>query len=302
MGSSSITAIILTFNEAKHLQRCIDSIHSLTSDVVVVDSLSTDGTAAIAKQNGAKVLERAWENNHSTQFNWALTQLPLDTQWVLRIDADEILTPQLVSQIQLALEKMNPEVVGIRFQRKMVFQGYLLKYGGMGSNQILRMFKFGHGKSESRWMDEHIKVDGPYIDVSGAIIDDNLNSLDWWIAKHNNYASREAVDLLNLKYQFMQIDRLEVDAGRSSAGLKRKIKEGIYAKLPGGMRAYAYFLYRYIVLLGFLDQKTGRQFHYLQALWYRSLVDMKVAEVERYIAKHHVTATQAIYQVLGIAI
>ena len=302
MSPSSITAIILTFNEAKHLQRCIDSVRPLTNDIVVVDSLSTDDTVAIAKQNGAKVLERAWENNHSTQFNWALTQLPAQTQWVLRIDADEILTPELVIEIKAALAQINSEIVGMRFQRKMVFQGYLLKHGGMGSNQVLRMFKFGHGKSEARWMDEHIKVDGPCINLNGAIIDDNLNSLDWWIAKHNNYASREAVDLLNLKYQFMQIDRLEGDAARSGAGLKRKIKEGVYAKLPGGMRAYAYFLYRYIVLLGFLDQKTGRQFHYLQALWYRSLVDMKVAEVERYMARNQISATEAIQKVLGIAV
>ena len=301
MGSS-ITAIILTFNEGKHLQRCIDSVRPLTSDIVVVDSLSTDDTVSIAQQNGAQVLERAWENNHSTQFNWALTQLPAQTQWVLRIDADEILTPELVFEIKTALAHINPETVGIRFQRKMIFQGYLLKHGGMGSNQVLRMFKFGHGKSEARWMDEHIKVDGPCINLNGAIIDDNLNSLDWWIAKHNNYASREAVDLLNLKYQFMQIDRLEGDTGRSGAGLKRKIKEGVYAKLPGGMRAYAYFLYRYIVLLGFLDKKTGRQFHYLQALWYRSLVDMKVAEVERFMTQHQILAREAIQKVLGIRV
>lgn len=302
MSSSSITAIILTFNEAKHLQRCIDSIRPLTNDIMVVDSLSTDDTVAIAKQNGAKVLERAWENNHSTQFNWALTQLPAQTQWVLRIDADEILTPELVVEIRAVLTQINSEIVGMRFQRKMVFQGYLLKHGGMGSNQVLRMFKFGHGKSEARWMDEHIKVDGPCINLNGAIIDDNLNSLDWWIAKHNNYASREAVDLLNLKYQFMKIDRLEGDTARSGAGLKRKIKEGVYAKLPGGMRAYAYFLYRYIVLLGFLDQKTGRQFHYLQALWYRSLVDMKVAEVERDMARNQIPAKEAIQKVLGITV
>ena len=302
MSSSSITAIILTFNEAKHLQRCIDSVRPLTEDIMVVDSLSTDDTVAIAKQNGAKVLERAWENNHSTQFNWALTQLPAQTQWVLRIDADEILTPELVIEIKAALTQINPEIVGIRFQRKMVFQGYLLKHGGMGSNQILRLFKFGHGKSEARWMDEHIKVDGPCINLNGALIDDNLNNLDWWIAKHNNSASREAVDLLNLKYQFMQIDRLEGDTARSGAGLKRKIKEGVYAKMPGGMRAYAYFLYRYIVLLGFLDQKTGRQFHYLQALWYRSLVDMKVAEVERDMARNQIPAKEAIQKVLGITV
>ena len=300
--NSSITAIVLTFNESRHLQRCIDSIRPLTSDIVVVDSLSTDDTVNIAKRNGATVLQRVWENNHSTQFNWALTQLPENSQWVLRIDADEVLTPELVLEIKTVLESIHPEIVGIRFQRKMVFQGYLLKYGGMGANQILRMFKFGHGQSESRWMDEHIKVDGPSMNLKGAIVDDNLNSLDWWIAKHNNYASREAVDLLNLKYQLMSQDHLDNAHGHSKAGLKRKIKEGIYAKLPGGARSFAYFVYRYFILLGFLDKQEGRQFHFLQALWYRYLVDMKVAEVEKYMAKNRVSAIEAIRAVLGISL
>ena len=85
-----LTALILTFNEAIHLERCLANVSQLTSDIVVVDSFSTDQTIQIAQKFGARILQRAWENNHATQVNWALSQLPSTTEWVMRIDADEI--------------------------------------------------------------------------------------------------------------------------------------------------------------------------------------------------------------------
>jgi len=296
-----ITAIILTFNEELHLARCIKSLLPLTSDIVVVDSLSTDRTIEIARQYDARVLERAWENNHSLQFNWALTQLdPIQTEWVLRIDADEVLTPELIAQLQQAIPKMDAEIVGIHFYRKLCFQGKLIEYGGVGHNKVSRLFRYGHGRSEARWMDEHIKIDGKCIDLLGYMIDDNLNSVSWWIAKHNNYASREAVDLLNLKYRLTALDSVSDSATQSSIGKKRWIKENLYAKLPLGMRSFGYFFYRYILLVGFLDGSVGTQFHFLQAFWYRYLVDIKFAEVERYIKVHGVSPKLAIDRVLGI--
>ena len=297
-----ITAVILTFNEQMHLQRCIDSILPLTKDIVVVDSFSTDETVAIAKRNGATVLQRAWENNHAIQFNWALGQLPSDTQWVFRIDADEMLTPELIHAVQNAVSTASPEIVGIECTRQMKFQGSLLRHGGMGGTRVLRLFRYGHGRSESRWMDEHIKVDGQTMSVPGALIDDNLNSLSWWIAKHNNYASREAVDLLNLKYGFSHADSVAQQASVTRLSLKRKIKESIYARLPGGLRAQLYFIYRYFLLCGFLDDAQGRSFHFLQAYWYRYLADAKVQEVERYMKSHGVDVQTAIEKVLAITV
>jgi glycosyltransferase involved in cell wall biosynthesis len=299
---SAITAVILTFNEQIHLQRCIDSILPLTNDIVVVDSFSIDETVEIAKRNSAKVMQRAWENNHATQFNWALGELPKDTQWIFRVDADEVLTPELVALLKEVVSNAPKSVVGIQCTRKMKFQGSLLKHGGMGGTRVLRMFRYGYGRSESRWMDEHIKVDGESINVDAALIDDNLNSLTWWIAKHNNYASREAVDLLNLQYQFSHSDSVAKQANVTRLSFKRKIKEGIYARLPGGLRAQLYFLYRYILLMGFLDDANGRSFHFLQAYWYRYLADAKVKEVERYMQSHQTDIRTAIERVLAIKV
>lgn len=296
-----ITAIILTFNEEIHLARCIESILPLTRDILVVDSLSSDRTVEIAHKYGAKVLERAWENNHSIQFNWALTQLDAaETEWVFRIDADEVLTQDLVSELCNAIPKLDKSVSGIHFFRKICFQGKLIRYGGVGRNKVARLFRFGSGKSESRWMDEHIKIDGNCLDLSSYMVDDNLNALSWWIEKHNNYASREAVDLLNLKYHFSAFDSVSSLGVKSTIGGKRWVKERLYAKLPLGTRALGYFLYRYILLGGFLDGSIGAQFHFLQAFWYRYLVDMKLSEVERYIKERNVDPKFAIKQVLGI--
>jgi glycosyltransferase involved in cell wall biosynthesis len=297
----NITAVILTFNEEIHLARCVESLLPLTRDIVVVDSFSTDQTIEIAKKYSARVLERAWENNHSVQFNWALTQLdPNQTEWVLRIDADEVLTSDLIFRLKQVLPTLGDETVGIHFFRKICFQGKLIQHGGIGHNKVSRLFRYGYGKSEARWMDEHIKIEGKCIDLSASIIDDNLNSVTWWIAKHNNYASREAVDLLNLKYQFAVLDSVSDAKVKSTISKKRWIKEHLYAKFPLGMRSLSYFLYRYLLLAGFLDGSVGTQFHFLQAFWYRYLVDIKFAEVERYMKVNAVSPKVAIDHVLGI--
>lgn len=297
-----LTVLVLTFNEELHLARCLQSILPLTNDIVVVDCFSQDQTVAIAKQYGARVLDRAWENNHSTQVNWALTQLPADTEWVMRIDADEYLTSELITQIKEVLPTLALNIEGVSCIRKMVFQGKLIEHGGVGANRVMRIFRYGKGQSEARWMDEHIKIGGRSVNLSGILIDDNLRPLSWWIEKHNNYSSREAVDLLNLKYRFSGTNSVASLKSSTSIGAKRWIKENIYAKLPGGLRAWTYYVWRYILMMGFLDGAKGAQFHFLQALWYRSLVDAKVAEVERYMTNHKVDPTVAIQKVLGISL
>ena len=299
-----LTVIILTFNEEIHLARCLKSAFELTPHVVVVDCYSTDKTVQIANDFGATVLQRAWDGSHSTQVNWALeqlAQLPYETEWVMRIDADEVLTPRLIEQIQGTIVNAPSSIKGISCIRKIKFQGKLIRFGGVGSNRVMRLFRYGYGQSESRWMDEHIKVDGVTMALSGVIIDDNLRSLAWWTEKHNGYSSREAVDLLNLEYQFSRQNSVAaLNLSQSSIGVKRWIKENIYAKLPGGTRALSYFVWRYILMLGFLDGSRGTQFHFFQALWYRYLVDCKVAEVKRYMKEHDASPVVAIERVLGM--
>lgn len=294
-------AIILTFNEEHHLARCIASIKDIATEVVVADCFSTDGTLRIAEEHGARVIQRQWVN-HASQFNWALTQLDAETDWVLRLDADEYLTHELAVEIKARLSQLGSEIDGVFMGRRMTFLGQMIRHGGVFPVKVLRLFRYGRGECENRWMDEHIKVAGPTVDFAGEMIDDNLNALTWWTDKHNKYASREVVDLLNLEYSFMPHDSVARLRGGSQAGLKRWLKERVYARLPGGFRALAYFLYRYVLRLGFLDGRAGFAFHFLQGFWYRYLVDAKLAEVKRHMKTHKVGIKEAIHKVLGIQV
>lgn len=296
-----LVAIILTLNEAQHLPRCLASLAGVADAVLVADCFSTDDTLRIAQEHGARVVQREWVN-YATQFNWALTQLDPDTDWVLRIDADEVLTPALAAEIRARLPGLGPDIDGAFCGRRMTFQGQRIRFGGLFPIRVLRLFRAGRGQCENRWMDEHIKVAGPTVDFQHELIDDNLNSLTWWTDKHNRYASREAVDLLNLEYGFMPSDSVASLRDGSQAGVKRWIKEKVYARLPGGFRALVYFFYRYVIRLGFLDGRVGFAFHVLQGFWYRYLVDAKVAEVKRHIQITGCDAATAIEQVLGIRV
>ena len=149
-------------------------------------------------------------------------------------------------------------------------------------------------------MDEHIVVEGPTISLAGELVDDNLRPLGWWTDKHNRYASLEAVEILNLEFGFLDRGADPPGMPARSAGTRRWIKESVYSRCPGGWRAFAYFVYRYVLRLGFLDGRAGASFHFLQGFWYRFLVDAKVNEVKLHMRVHHVDVREAIHRVLGV--
>lgn len=165
-----LTVIILTKDEEKHIARAIRSVMPLAARVLVVDSGSTDKTVQIAKDLGAEVLYHRWKN-YASQFNWALDQLPISSRWILRLDADEYLTPELVDQIKSALSSLPDDIEGLVMTRAMVFMDRIMKHGGLYPLEVLRVFRFGRARCEERWMDEHIKVQGPTKKLSGMIIE-----------------------------------------------------------------------------------------------------------------------------------
>lgn len=293
-----LTIVILTRDEELHIARAISSVRSLTSQILVLDSGSTDRTVQIAQSLGAVVHTNPW-TNHARQFNHALDLLPVGTGWVMRLDADEVVSPDLAREIAAELPRLDPDIEGVTIGRRMSFMGRPIRHGGVFPIRVLRIFRHGAGRCEDRWMDEHIKVSGPVAGLKGEILDDNLNSLTWWTAKHNSYASREVVDLLNLKHGFMAHDSVAGLAG-GQAGIKRWLKEKLYVRMPGGLRAFVYFFWRYVLRLGFLDGREGLAFHVLQGFWYRFLVDAKLAETTAYMARNRTDAPTAIRDVLGI--
>ena len=294
-----LVAVVLTLNEARHLPRCLASLRGVADSVMVVDSFSSDETVRIAGEHGAKVVRHAWAG-YADQFNRALARLDTDTGWVLRIDADEYLSPALAAEIRERLPALDAGVNGVAFRRLVIFQGRAIRFGGVSRAPVLRLFRYGRGRCESRWMDEHVKGAEPSVTFRGDLIDENLKPLTWWIDKHNRYASREAVDLLNLEYGFGPRDSIAGLRAGSRAGVKRWVKERVYARLPRGLRALAHFLYCYVFRLGILDGPSGAVFHVLRGFWYRYLVDAKIAEVERCMRDSGADVATAIERILGI--
>jgi len=274
-----ITAIILTFNESIHIQRCIDSLSGLGARIVVVDSHSTDGTQQTAEALGADVFENAFVNQ-AQQFQWAMDNCSIKTEWVLRLDADETIDFELCSNITNYIKADGYGTNGAIFHRKHIFLGKWVRHGGRYPLPMLRLFRRGTAHVEQRWMDEHIVLDeGRSMLLKGGFEDNNLNSVGWFIDKHNKYATREVVDVM-LK-RLGEGDQAGITHSTGfSIRLKRFLKESIYNKLPYFVRPTLYFLYRYFIQLGFLDGGRGFAYHFMQGFWYRALVDLKCIEVE----------------------
>jgi glycosyltransferase involved in cell wall biosynthesis len=275
-----IAVVILTFNESLHLARCLENLRQVTDELYVIDAFSTDDTVAIAEAYGAKVYQRKWVN-YADQFQWALDHCGIDTPWIMRMDADEYLEPGLIKEIHLRLAAIPLSVTGIYIRRKVLFKGKWIRFGGFYPHTLLRIWRNGIGSIEQRWMDEHIVVsEGTTMLFREHIVDDNLNSIHWWVNKHNNYAIREMVDLLNIRYGFWETDQRLLKAN-GQAKRKRFLKEKVYAVMSPGMRASLYFLFRYVLRYGFLDGYKGFLFHFMQGYWYRLLVDVNVQEFQQ---------------------
>lgn len=281
LKNMNITALILTFNESQHIERCIKSLLPFCDRICVVDSFSTDDTVEKVKALGAEVFSNKWENNYAKQLNWGLQNCNISTDWTMRIDADEYILPELQQEITEKLGRIPENVSGIELKRRMIFKGKWVKRGGYYPIRLLRIFRTGMGICEERLMDEHIVLEsGDVIQFDHDVVDENLNSIHWWVAKHNNYARREATDILNQKYDLVYSTDINSTSSVKQAVLKRKIKNNFYNNLPLGIRPILYFTIRMIPLLGILDGPKGWIFHFMQGLWYRMLVDINVMEME----------------------
>jgi glycosyltransferase involved in cell wall biosynthesis len=273
-----LSVIILTNNEAKHIERCIRSLLPITDKIFIIDSFSTDNTVALAEQSGATVIQNPWVS-YAFQFNFGIQNNPFQTKWLMRMDADEYITPELARELQTSLAAIPENTSGLYIKRRVVFMDQWINHGGYYPIWLLRIWRRGLGVCEELWMDEHIKLSsGTTAQLQHDIVDHNLNNLTWWTQKHNNYAIREVIDLLNIKYNFGNKETVTPDFWGSQEQRTRFLKIK-YANLPLFTRPFLYFLFRFIVKGGFLDGKKGLIWHFLQGFWYRFLVDAKIYEV-----------------------
>ncbi|SOD18596.1 glycosyltransferase family 2 protein [Pedobacter xixiisoli] len=271
--------IILTFNEEQHLPRLLNSITKLNAPVFILDSGSTDQTLKIASDFGAVLQQNAFEN-HPKQWDFALKNFEIKTPWIIGLDADQVVTPELFNQLANFREEDYQDINGIYFNRKNIFKGKWIKYGGYYPKYQLKMFRNGIGYSDlSENMDHRLLVSGKTIIwKKGHILEENLkeNDISFWITKHNRYsdlvADEEIERMRNLRGQTVR-PKLFGDPYQRTAYFKN-----LWWKLPLFIRPFIYFGIRMTFQLGFLDGRTGILFHFLQGFWFRLIVDMKISE------------------------
>jgi len=262
-----VTVIIPVRNEARNLPRCLESLREI-GEVIVVDSQSTDETCAIAESFGAKVVQFRYPGGWPKKRQWALDTLPLAYDWILLLDADEVMTTELSREIRQAIQ--NPGLVGYRVCLQMYFLGKLLRHCD-ASFWKLSLFRKGQARFECRLKDqnasmadmevhEHLIADGPTSELRNPIVHHNFESLSRYIQKHDEYSNWEARVLTSGDENS---EAIRGSLSGTQAQRRRWLKKNLY-RVPGS--PVFLFLYRYILRFGFLDGIPGLIYCTFQAV------------------------------------
>jgi glycosyltransferase involved in cell wall biosynthesis len=273
-----VTVVVLTFNEARNLEACLESVSSWAKAVFVVDSGSTDETVAIGHRLGATVVTHPFET-HAAQWRWALDHLPIHTSWVLAVDADQQLTPELQAEIVArTTDPASAHVNGFYLNRRQIFRGRWIRHGGYYPKYLLKLFRREAVSIDAGdLVDHHFTVSGHTECCRHDMLEDNRNEADIaaWIAKHNRYAVLQAQQE---KANRQSAARVPLRALWGSPDDRTRWLKQCWGRLPLFLRPCGYFVYRYVLRLGFLDGREGFIFHVLQGFWYRLLVDINILE------------------------
>jgi glycosyltransferase involved in cell wall biosynthesis len=265
--------VLLTFNAGACIRETVQQAYKVSPQIYAVDSGSTDGTVELLQQLGCTVAHRAFQN-YSEQRNWAISQTQGAADWQLHLDADEVLDDEAIEEIRRVLCTAAPFDAWL-LRRRDYFMGRMLRFSGLNPWH-LRLFRSGVARCESRLYDQHFVASRPAGRLGGWMHDKNTASLSDWTARHNRWSDLEASEMAtgqDTGEGVLLQPRLMGDARERTRFIK-----GLYYRLPGGIRALSYFVYRYVFRLGFLDGLPGFYFAFFQALWFRMLVDAKLAE------------------------
>lgn len=269
---SNISIIILTYNSERTIENTLNGALCVSDDVHIVDSFSTDNTAQVASKYKINFLQHAFEN-YSDQRNWASKNLPIKYDWELHLDADEVLSDLLISELICLQDNFPPNINGYYISRLVHFMGRPIRHGGMFPIWHLRLFRRGKGYCERRKYDQHFIVEGISEKTNGHIIDDIKMSLYEWTSRHNRWSDAEVLEVTS------NLSNEEVKPRLSGSPIERKrYFRSIYNKLPFFLRPFLLFIYRYIIRLGFFDGMPGLIFFVLQTFWFRFLIDAKIYE------------------------
>jgi len=258
-AKAPVSVIVPVKNEAENLRRCLPAL-AWADEVYVVDSRSTDETAAVAAEHGATIVQFAFNGVYPKKKNWALDNLPFRNEWVLIVDADEVVVPELAQEIREKIAADGAD--GYYLNSKYFFLGRRIKHCGYSECWNLRLFKHrlgryermpdhSGGRSGDNEAHEHVELQGRVGRLAHELDHHAYPTIAVWVEKHNRYAVWEAAQY----ERFLRVP-IPKSIGRGKR-LKRMLKK-VYLRLP--MRPAVRFLYSYVFRLGFLDGKPGLVF------------------------------------------
>jgi glycosyltransferase involved in cell wall biosynthesis len=268
--SDEIVVLILTYNEKENIETCIQSVKGWADDIKVIDSGSTDGTIEILKNHDVQCINNPFLD-FSKQRNFAIDQLNSDyTGWVLFLDADEYLTTEIKQEISVSIK--SDYYTNYFLNRKFFWQKKWIKRGYYPCH-IIRLFKNGFGRCEDRTVNEHLIVDGPTGFIKEDFVHECKKPISFWIEKHIKRAQLEANELTKRSDH-----QVPISLFKNKVETKRWIRFNIWERLPIFIRPFMLFFFRLIFQRGILDGKVAFGYHFLQTLWFTTLIDIYYLE------------------------
>lgn len=276
-----VTVIVTTRNEELNIERCLKAIHGFVDQIFVIDSESEDQTVAIARRYADEVRNLPYVHGAIIPwiFQWGLDNLPIRNEWVMILEADRLVSPELRRELRQLFSQSTITKNGFYIRRAFVFRGKLIRFGGLGSKYLLTLFRRNVSELDIDEQDTRVYVKGEVGKLKHPVIEENQKEADilFYLQKHLRYADAFAHEELKRRKEGINWKlqpKLFGTPDQRTLWLKT-----IYYRFPLYSRPFFYFLYRYFVQLGFLDGKQGAIYHFLQAFWFRLVVDIRLEEL-----------------------
>ena len=264
--SCVVTAIIITKNESIHIGRCIDSLRKHVSRIVVIDSGSSDKTENIVLQKGCEFYFNNWQG-YANQVNWAINKFSSSSDWLLRIDADEIINESELT-VKEYLAQLDSKINGLNIRRNIYFGNELVKSGGIYNQRILRIIRSGFGKCENKTMDEHLISEELIVDSPFTFSDISLIDFKEFVCKHIDYANLEVIS----RFENINDDNKRFKYAKNTI-IRKFLKNHIFYRFPPRLRPFLFYFYRMFIRGGIFDGPGAFYYHLFQGLMYRSFVE-----------------------------
>jgi glycosyltransferase involved in cell wall biosynthesis len=260
--SIPVSVLIPAKNEELNLPACLASVEP-AAEVFVVDSQSSDRSVAISEAAGARVVQFYFNGHWPKKKNWALENLPFSHDWVLIVDCDERITPELWEEIARAIQQADYD--GYYLNRRVFFLGVWIRHGGKYPDWNLRLFRHRRGRYENLHTEdipntgdnevhEHVMVDGPVGYLKQDMLHEDFRDLYHWLARHNRYSNWEARVYYNLLTGMNDDGTIGANLFGDAVQRKRFLKK-VWVRLP--FKPLLRFVLFYFIQLGFLDGRAG---------------------------------------------